>query len=201
MELLDAARTVSASSSIADLYDYSDVNLSRIVLQNGKVPLAGTFYFREDIYGHRPFALSIVSSKDDKQSFKKLSRGKLLFYIETIDHSGVFYHFRREPNRSDRWDGTICGMCCVSKTQFKSYLKSNGFKPEDFTADNVLSHLEKTTAEAMTAYANGWLYSGLAEDLANNDGLSSYELFTEEKDALSEPVRMCKDNFGVEPNI
>ena len=201
MELFDAAHTVSASSSIADLYDYGDVDLSRICLKNGKVPLVGTFCFREDIYGRRTFALSIVSCEDDKRAFKKLSRGKLLFYIEAIDHSGVSYHFRSDPRLSDRWDGTLCGMCCVSKTQFKSYLKSNGLKPEDFTADNVLSHLEKTTAEAMTAYVNGWLYSGMAADLDNDDALTSYYLFTKEEEALADAVMMCKDNFGVEPNI
>lgn len=200
MELFNATHTVSASSSLADIYDYSDVDLSRICLQKGKVPLAGTFHFREDIYGRRPFELSIVSCKDDKQAFKKLSRGKLLFYIEAIDHSGVFYHFRLDPIRSDRWDGCICGMCCVSKTQFKNYLKINGYQPEEFTAENVLSHLERTTAEAMTAYANGWLYSGLAADLDNDDSLTSYYLFTEEEEALDDAVVMCKEYFGAEPN-
>lgn len=189
MQIFNKSHTISATSEVADLYDYSDLTLDRIVMKKNRLPLEGTFYFKRNRRGES-HELSILNTFSLRK-FRRIARG-MVFYVHFYEHSHYAYDFQKS---SKYWDG----LCCVSKTQFKHYLEVNHLPYEEFTEDNVLKHLNNTTANAMTCYANGWLYSVFAADEEKGDGITSYYLFINEEDALDEGIKMCVDYFGEKP--
>lgn len=198
MILYDEFHQISASAEEAEFYNYDTMMENTVI--DGKVPLNALFHFFKDRSGHNCYAVNSVERENDVRKFKNRCRDKLRFFIEVTDHSYVSYRFVPSLGpKSDRWDSSWIGVCCVSRTDFKRYLKVNKLPAAEFTEDNVLESLNSTTARALDAFYNGEFFIASAVNELDDDQIDGSTLFLDEDAALQDAVQMCQDYWGIKP--